>query len=456
MKTFEKKLETMSILSQNNIYKLSLVKELGRNDLWMLYAPVAGNMLIASTAECSLIEDAISHGAQDADLQEIVNSLTIGEPASQRDSKVNNVNEFLLMYILPNYICNFSCSYCFSAKGRSNKSLKKEHLKAALDYFIDSKRVSSSRLAISYLGGGEPTISWDIVKFGLEYGAQRAKEHNIELMTTIVTNGSRITDEMVETFSKYNVMARVSFEILEQIQNKQRGQYQNVCRGIDKLATCSTPAMVRAMITPENVALMPTMIEELHERFPHIKSALFDPITSSATFCDVETTREFYDSYYEKFLEARLLASSYGIDLGNAPLRNLNMVVERFCTGEFCLTPEGTITVCHQISSPNEYNYNDYIYAHIDDCNNLYVDDDKFHKLISDNTIYTNPKCSNCFVKWNCGGGCMMQNNQYSPEILDVICDFTRRFSKTLLFERLKEQYTETGETLENYISDNY
>ena len=446
----------MNILSKNNIYKLSLKDEFGREDLWMLYAPVAGNMMIVSDSECQQIEQAIGNGPESDEMNAIVEALTLGEPASQRDSKVNNVDEFLLMYILPNYICNFSCSYCFSAQGRSNKALKKEHLKAALDYFIDSKRVNSPRLAISYLGGGEPTISWELVKYGLEYGAQRAAEHGIELMTTIVTNGSRITDDMVDTFSRYHVMARVSFEILEEIQNKQRGQYEQVCQGLNKLAACTTPPMVRAMITPDNVALMPQMIDELHRKFPHVRSALFDPVTSNRTFCEIESIRRFYDIYYTKFLEARALAASYGIDLANAPLRNLNMVVERFCTGEFCLTPEGTITVCHQISSPNESNYADYIYAHVDSRNNLCIDNEKFHRLIADNTIYTNPKCADCFVKWNCGGGCMMQNNQYTPDILDIICDFTRRFSKTLLLERLREQYVDEGMTLEDYIAENY
>ena len=112
----------MSTLSQNNIYKLSLEEEFGRKDLYMLYAPVAGNMLIASTEECTQIENAILSGTQSPEMQEIVDSLTIGEPANQRDSKVNNVDEFLRMYILPNFICNFACSYCFSAKGRSNKA----------------------------------------------------------------------------------------------------------------------------------------------------------------------------------------------------------------------------------------------------------------------------------------------------------------------------------------------
>lgn len=48
----------------------------------------------------------------------------------------------------------------------------------------------------------------------------------------------------------------------------------------------------------------------------------------------------------------------------------------------------------------------------------------------------------------------MMQNSQYSQEILDVICEFTRKFSKTLLFERLEEQYREAGESLDRHIAE--
>ncbi len=382
----------------------------------------------------------------------MVHELTGGTPASERDCKEKNADEFLLMYVLPNYTCNFACSYCFSAKGRSKQVLKREQLQAALDYFVDRKRIDTDRLAISYLGGGEPTLSWDLLRFGLEYAEERATKQGIRMMTTVVTNASRINEEMVQVFSKHRVQVRVSFEILEEIQNKQRGQYAAVCRGLDLLAACSVPPMVRAMITPDNVDLLSSMIERLHERFPYVKQALFDPITSSQIFADVDFTRDFYDRYYHSFLKARALAATLGIDLGCTPLRNLNMVVERFCTGEFCLTPEGTITLCHQISSPKEANYSNYIYARVNEENRLEIDNDKFKTLTARNTIYTNPKCKDCFVKWNCGGGCMMQNSQYSQEILDVICDFTRRFSKTLLVERLRTQFEDEGEDFDKHI----
>lgn len=445
----------MSNLSDKNIYRLAMKDDLGRDDLELIYAPIADSMLLVSHEEADALEQAVAEPGE-SELSEIVETLLEGIPAEQRDSKVNHVDEFLLMYVLPNYTCNFSCSYCFSAKGRSRKVLDKAHLKAALDYFIDSGRVSSRRLAISYLGGGEPTLSWDVVKFGLKYADSRAREHGIEMMTTIVTNGSRITDDMVAVLSEHNVLVRVSFEILEEIQNLQRGQYGAVCQGLDRLSKSRRKPMVRSMITPDNVHRMSEMIELLHQRFPYVGQVLFDPITSKETFHEVPATQAFYDAYYTHFLQARLLGKEYGIEVACAPLRNLNMVVERFCTGEFCLTPEGTITLCHQISSPNESNYSNYIYASVNAEGKIEIDDEKFRKLIATHTVYSHPRCKDCFVKWNCGGGCMMQNSQYTDEIRQVICAFTRRFSKTLLVERFGQQLLDEGTTLAEYIHDNY
>lgn len=442
----------MDTFKKHNIYQIPLKEEYGRDDVFLLYAPVAGNMMIASTAECNHLKYILEHPADaSADEAEIIESLIVGTPSNYRDSKVSKVEDFLRMYVLPNYVCNFACSYCFSAKGRSKKVMNKEHLKAALDFFIDNQRIKTDRLAITYLGGGEPTISWELLKFGFKYADHKARQQNIVMMTTVVTNGSVINQEMVDTFREYNVRPRISFEILEEIQNKQRGQYHNVCRGIDLLCQGGVSTMVRSMITPANVELMPQMIQHLHDRFPRIKSVLFDPIISNETFSDIDFTRHFYDLYYNSFLEARQLAAIYGINLECTPLRNLDMVVERFCTGEFCLTPEGTITLCHQVSSPQELRYEDHIYAKFED-GSLKIDRDKFSRLIKQNTMYSQPRCQDCFIKWNCGGGCMMQSNQYSDNILAVICDFTRRFSKHLLLERLSNSYATDGDSLEDTI----
>lgn len=441
----------MNALSQNNIFVVPVSDIVGKAGINLVYAPLADSMAIADDAEVAQLL-AAADGVGDRSLLEPFSG---GVPANQRDSKVNHVDEFLLMYVLPNYICNFKCSYCFSAKGRYNKTLSKEHLKAALDYFVDRKRIDTDRLAISYLGGGEPTVSWDVVGYGLDYADRLAQSQGITMMTTIVTNGSLITDQIARTLKQHNVLVRVSFEIIEEIQQKQRGKYADVCRGLDTLGRHGVRTMIRSMITPDNVRLLPVMVKAVHERFPFVHEVLFDPITSSDTFHETEFTKRFHDDYRHNFMEARHIGAELGIDVANAPLRNLNMVVERFCTGEFCLTPEGTITVCHQISSPLEKNYSDFIYAKVGDDGRMNIDNSRFRDLAASYTVHTSPKCDGCFIKWNCGGGCMMENIQYTDRIHDVICDSTRRLSLELLLERLDAQYREAGLSLQQVI-DSY
>lgn len=421
-------------MNEDNIF-ITPTDDVGQPGHSLVYAPFTDSVALATNEECQQLEQALANPeAASEEIRETLEALRFdGDPHSLFRT-VERVDDFLLLYVLPNNICNFSCSYCFSAKGRGGGMLDVKCLKATLAWFIDNSRTASPQLAISYLGGGEPTLSWPVVKEGLEYAAALAERQGIKLITSIVTNGSRITDEMVDTFSRLNVAPRVSFEILPRIQNLQRGHYNEVKAGLLKLERCAIPPMIRSMITPDNVCLMEEMVEEVHRSYPAVKHLLMDPITSAEVFNDADFTKSFYALYHEHFISAQRLAESYGIRLECAPLRNIELLAERFCTGEFCLTPQGTITVCHQVASPKEKHYKEFQYAHFDEATGkMVVDEERFRKLTAIGRVYDNPKCANCFIKWNCGGGCLMQNLQYKPEVLDVICEATRRLSKYFL-----------------------
>ena len=68
------------------------------------------------------------------------------------------------MVILPNYKCNFNCSYCYAAKGRSNEEMDVETLDSAMDWFLDKNRIPEKDLYIFIVGGGEPLKSWRVVQ----------------------------------------------------------------------------------------------------------------------------------------------------------------------------------------------------------------------------------------------------------------------------------------------------
>jgi len=426
---------TNHLLNKNNIYALSLGDFTDRDDLKLVYAPLAGLCSLATSDEIHRLEAEIAAYPDCAD-PGLVEAFTSGSPEQAKQNAVETADDFLQLYVLPNFKCNFSCSYCFSANGRATDEVKAEELMATLDFFVDRKRIDTDALSISYLGGGEPTLSWELVKSGIAYASERASKNGIKLYTTIVTNGSRITADIARFLKQHNVLVRVSFEILPDIQALQRGQYEQVCCGLKILEAEGVNHMVRSMITPDNVERLEEMIEELHVKFPSVHSVLFDPITSSHTFHDVAFTAKFYDDYFTHFLNTRRLGKKYGIDVANATLRNINLIVERYCAGELCLTPQGTITICHQVSSPREQGYDDFIFGRVVD-RKLVIDYEKFQRLKSRYTLYDNPRCSDCPVKWTCGGGCTQMRRQYSNEILDFVCRSECRFTTAFLLERI-------------------
>ena len=423
-------------------------------DYYLIYAPLSGNMMLADDLTVHKIEQYLQQKTDDEELDELLQVLT--DTSETVIETVRHLEDYRVLYVLPNFTCNFTCSYCYAAKGRSNKQLSLQHLKAVLDYFVNARRCKGKSLKISFTGGGEPALSWHLVKSGLEYATYLAERQGIDLYFGLITNGSIINDEMLEQLSYHRVTPRISFEILEEIQNKQRGQYHKVCNVINRMLQAGICCEVRAMITPDNVHRMEEMTLEMIARFPAIAHYYFDPITDATVFHDITFTRDFYRDYHLNFMKAGQTAKKHGKEVRNTVTRGLETVVERHCNGEFCLTPEGTLSICMEVSSPQEKEYEKHVYGYIDENNSLQIDENKFYFLKEKEMAVKNPNCTSCFLKWNCGGGCMANNNKYTKEILEVICEATRELAIALLLEKLDENQLETtGISLRESV-DNY
>jgi radical SAM protein with 4Fe4S-binding SPASM domain len=133
------------------------------------------------------------------------------------------------------------------------------------------------------------------------------------------------------------------------------------------------------------------------------------------------------------------MGEAIGIQLMCAPLRNMNSLALRYCHGELCLTPSGSITACHRISSPSDELYERCEYGRVID-GKLELDKERFRKIVSSDRADDNPVCGDCFLRWNCAGGCMVQNNTYSAEVRAVVCDFMRDFAREVLIRRIENR----------------
>jgi uncharacterized protein len=410
------------------------------DDFYLIYSPLAGRLVLVNKAELKSMEDFLQDGPGPyipAKIRSTLADLLRYDRIKGYTSPERSISELTKLSLLPNYSCNFSCSYCYSASGRSQKLMDREKARSVLDYFIDPNRLTSRNLYLAVLGGGEPLLSPDLVGFIIAYAREKAVNNGFNLGIGLTTNGSVIDDDIIQIIKKHDVSVSISFEILEDVQNSQRQHYRKVCATIDRLVEQDVEVTLKSIITKLNVNRLEETVAELIRRFPAIKKLKLQPVDDNAMFSSAADLANFYDDFTRNFFRARALGEEHAMDVYCLAYKNIDYIIEHFCGGEICLTPEGTISICHRVSSPREVHYNDFIFGQIDASQNIRFDPLKFDHLISYD-MHHNEKCLDCFARFHCGGGCLAQAYAFDEDKLAVICDWTRDFIMKILLRRLE------------------
>ena len=412
--------------------------QLDAGRLFMVYAPLAGSCFLADADTVQQLDrGVIDSGACEERIRAVVSQICdISEYSSMLASPdptvVLDPSNYTKLSILPNLKCNFSCRYCYSAKGRSTTVLDAGKMMAMLDYFIDSKRVKSDSLTIFISGGGEPLLSWDLVLSLIRYSRQRAADQGCQLELLLMTNGSLLTPEIACHLRDNDVNVGVSFEILPDIQNSQRGSYDTVSKAIRMLSDYQVQPSLSSVITPSNVERMMEMAETVVRDFPAVRHLNFDPAMSCDLFPTTQSLRDFYKLFVDNFFAAKRYCGEHHITLDCNAVRRVAKLFPRYCQGKLCLVPSGEISVCHTVSSPKEYRYADYIYGEVVD-GRVVFDKDKFSMFVAPEN-YLLDQCRSCIARWHCGGGCLMYRRNYDNDRFEAVCEFTRTITaKTLL-----------------------
>lgn len=436
-----------AILNSRELYVLTTA----RSEWKLLYAPLADAFMMAGNDDIARLAEAIEHPeSASGEMAETVSELCDTVPVHERENQVKGIEDFINLSILPNNICNFSCSYCYSAKGRSSQRLDFERAKRIIDYFLSPERNDSPKLTVSIFGGGEPLISWEsVVSPVIEYLYRKADAQKRKVVTTLITNGSIVPDGFVHACRKYGIDLVCSYEILEEVQNAQRKHFETVTNHIARLISDGVVPAVNSVITTLNVGRQCEMVEVLHSRFPEVRYASFEPVIDPA-LADKE---HFYMRFATEFIEALRLAEKYGIALTCSALRNVDVTVDRYCAGELALCADGSLSICPCVSSPDEPNFGRYIYGRVTDTE-ICIDRERLNALLSHN-VHRQPWCQHCFAKWNCGGGCMNTLIQNGNKPDAAYCRFMKSFLKFILTKRLDKSYIdETGHSITETIGD--
>lgn len=439
--------EYIKVLQANELYLL----DVEASGMHLLYSPLADSILPVSDDDAGKLAEAMKCPENaEPEVLEIVDALCNVEPVRERDGHVREVSDFINLSILPNNVCNFSCSYCYSAKGRSSQRLSPVAAKKMVDYFLDKNRNASDFLTVSIFGGGEPMLSWkDLVKPVIEY-IYKNEGDGRRIVTTLITNGSIVTDEFIDVCRRYHIDLVCSYEILRDVQDSQRRHYDLVRGNIGTLIRNGVVPAINSVITELNVERQEQMIEALISDFPEIRYVSFEPVIGE----ELENHDDFYKRFTQNFLKALAKADDNGIVLTCSALRNVDVTVDRYCAGELALCADGSLSVCPCVSSPEEPEFHRYIYGKADN-DGVFIDEDKLSSLLAMN-VYAQPWCSECFAKWNCGGGCINSTLKNGGKPLPSYCRFVRRFLKYTLTKRLDQAWQEENGVSIKELIGNY
>lgn len=414
------------------------------------YAPLADSAFLASTEDLEQLSKAVLQETDAEDeYRDVAASLTDVTTPDKRPGYIRQSADFINLSILPNNVCNFSCSYCYSASGRSKIRLTLDVAMTMIKHFIDTRSEQHPKLlTFSIFGGGEPLLSWsDVVSPSITFIDAEMRKRDQKFIITLITNGSMIPDGFIDVCKHVNMDLVVSFDILKDVQNVQRKHYELVSKNLRQLIDNGIVPAINSVVTSINVKRLGEMIDHLHMLYPEIKHVALEPVIGEVT--DLNT---FYTLFLRNFIYAQRKAEMMGIRLTCTVLRNVDVTVDRYCPGEMALCADGSITCCPCVSSSEESNYDTYVYGKVD-ADGVHIDEVRLRHLLANN-VHSQLECRHCWAKWNCGGGCSNANSNNGGKPHAAYCNMVRTMTRYIITHRLERSYQEEGETITTKIGN--
>lgn len=399
----------------------------------IVYSPLRRALFFADDSSVATINRFINGKVTEKDkCSSVWGHITKLEAIKVCAPEVSQINKNGHAIIIPTQICNLGCTYCYAQEAHSQKNIQIDILKTTLDYILNN---FGHKKSISFIGGGEPLVSWNLIKWSVDY-LERNKKRDDQLIIGITTNATLFTDDILKYVKNHNIHIGVSFEILPDIQNSQRPfahgskpTFDIVNANIKKLMQYGIPYSIRSTITKLNVNRMAEMVEFVAEHYPNIKKLHLEQVTDAN-----EDDSLFYNEYIDCFYKAKETGRKNGIYIYNSISKSIHQIKGCFCRGELCITPTGSIVACHRVSSEKERAFPLFYYGQVGD---QVVFNENAEKVYLQHTNNKREECSRCFAYWHCAGICPMGRNALSEEQIKAKCDFVKRIIAHELFDSL-------------------
>lgn len=223
--------------------------------------------------------------------------------------------------------CNLRCDYCYIAK--SSEQMSEETSLQAIDAIIRSAvQHRYQRVALKY-AGGEAALSLPHILTTHDYALQQAHKHGLQLTASLLTNGTIMTQRMIEQLKERHIHITISLDGSGPAHDQQRpyingqGSFRMVDRTISRLLTSGWQPSINVTVSQRNLPDLPTLLAYILERGLHFTLSYYRENDCSASLADLQFSEaQMIDGmrsafhYIEKHLPRRRIINSL-IDKGS-------------------------------------------------------------------------------------------------------------------------------------------
>jgi uncharacterized protein len=307
-----------------------------------------------------------------------------------------------------------ACSYCFEHQDGNAKSISmsKETASEAIDWFMDHS-ANEIPLTVRFFGG-EPLLNPDVMEYAASYASKTADDFGKDIRFVVSTNGTLLTDDVVEIIRKYKIGVCVSIDGPSRIHDsfrrdkRGRGSFAKVKRGVDKLLKKGIDVSAQAVFTSasEDIKELSRYLLDTMG-FKSLSLGYVDHRTKSPYSLEAKQKNEFNRNYVEDISQCISASGSRRFSMSGHDhiLRRLFRHEQQYygCphhagVSMIYVDPTGDLFPCYRLTTENDKLGNIHLIK-----NERVVNKRRLHYV---NDRVDRNRCASCSFRYICGGTC--------------------------------------------------
>jgi len=342
--------------------------------------------------------------------------------------------------------CNLHCSYCYEPEaakyGSSPVQMDWDIARTSVD-FLFHKAGKNPEVNLIFFGG-EALLNFKLMREIVTYAEEKGREADKKVDFSLTTNGTLMTDEMIDFFQEHRFGLTVSIDGPQDLHDKRRffltnrgerkGSYEQILPRIKRLLQrySARPVVARVTVTKGTA--------EIGRIYEHLASlgffeVGFSPVTAKngeeygLEPADLHEVLRGFQELGSLYVERALQNQYTGFSNLSTLLTDLHAGTNKLFPcgaglGLLDVDGNGDVYLCHRFPGTEEHKYGNVKKG---------LDYDRLNDFLNGAHVGNKPVCQTCWIRGICGGGCYHEAyTQFGDGALPNLhyCDFLREWTE--------------------------